>query len=183
MIIRSVLSHLLRAAAPIIIEGVYGGFWNFRTRKLEAIRGNGILKRWYESYLERFGCYIGRNARFASAPILPHDMFGIFISDMSKIGKNCVIYHQVTIGSNTLNGHIKAGAPTIGNNVYIGAGAKIIGNVTVGDNCRIGANCVVVKDMPPNTTAVCAATRFIESDKILDNTFVRPKEFMRKVQQ
>lgn len=98
---------------------------------------------------------------------------------MSKIGKNVVILQQVTIGSNTMKGHHRSGAPVIGDNVYIGAGAKIIGNVSIGDNCRIGANCVVVKDMAPNTTAVSAPTRFIESDQIPDNTFISAKEYTK----
>ena len=56
------------------------------------------------------------------------------MSYMAKIGKNCTIFHQVTIGSNTLEGSKHYGAPTIGDNCFIGAGAKIIGKVKVGDN-------------------------------------------------
>ena len=62
------------------------------------------------------------------------------------------------------------GSPHIGNNVYIGAGAKIIGGITVGDNCRIGANAVVYEDMPPNSVAVCAPTRILQKGQ-LDNTY------------
>ena len=80
----------------------------------------------------------------------------------------------------SLKGHPRSGSPTIGNNVYIGAGAKIIGNVTIGDNCRIGANCVVVKDMPANRTAVAASTRFIYSDSVNDNEFVSARDFIIK---
>ena len=59
-----------------------------------------------------------------------------------------------------------------GNNVYIGVGAKVIGGITIGDNCRIGANAVVYEDMPPNSVAVCAATRIISKDgEPLDNTY------------
>ncbi len=53
----------------------------------------------------------------------------------------------------------------------IGAGAKIIGNVFIGNNCRIGANCVVVKDMPPNTVAVLSPTRFIMKEEMMENNF------------
>jgi serine O-acetyltransferase len=61
------------------------------------------------------------------------------------------------------------GAPTIGNNCYIGAGAKIIGSVKIGNNCRIGANCVVYRDALDNLVAVLQSTRIIQK-KELDNT-------------
>lgn len=78
---------------------------------------------------------------------------------------------SVTIGSNTIKNHPKYGSPRIGDNVFIGAGAKIIGCIKIGDNCRIGANCVVVKDMPANTTAVLGNIRFITKNENLDNHF------------
>ena len=84
----------------------------------------------------------------------PHGLSGIFISKDAIIGEGCTILQQVTIGSNNLVGSAHQGAPVIGNNVYIGAGAKIIGGITVGENVRIGANCVVFKDIPPNCTVV-----------------------------
>lgn len=62
------------------------------------------------------------------------------------IGENCTIYQQVTIGK------VEGGLPTIGNNVKIYAGAKILGKVRIGDNASIGANSVVLKDVPPNVT-------------------------------
>ena len=64
------------------------------------------------------------------------------------IGENCTIYHQVTIGK------VESGVPTIGNNVTIYAGAKILGRVRVGDNVSIAANSVVIKDVPPNVTVL-----------------------------
>lgn len=63
---------------------------------------------------------------FESLPITPHDIRGIFISANAYIGKECVIFHQVTIGSNTLLDSKKSGTSTIGNNCYIGVGAKKI---------------------------------------------------------
>ena len=180
MFARTILAQMLRALAPVIINGIYGGFWRFRDRKQRQIIAGGIFRRLYFYYQERYGCYIGENAAIAASPTLPHDMYGIFISNMSRIGKDVVIFQQVTIGSNTMKGHPRAGSPTIGDNVYIGAGAKIIGHVFIGDNCRIGANCVVVKDMAPNTTAVAASTRFIESDRELNNTFISAKEFVKQ---
>ena len=103
---------------------------------------------------------------------LPHGIFGIFISAGAKIGKNCTIFQQVTIGSNTLADSKGRGAPIIGDNCYIGVGAKIIGNVRIGNNVRIGANCVVVKDVPDNATVVCAENRVITHERERDNKFV-----------
>lgn len=101
----------------------------------------------------------------------PHGLFGIYISFGSKLGKKCVILNNVTIGSNTLKDSKGYGAPTIGNNVYIGAGAKIIGNVKIGNNVRIGANCVVVNDVPNNSTVVLQPSRIIKNKKKRNNKY------------
>lgn len=84
-------------------------------------------------------------AQFGSKPNLPHGVSGIFISSGSKIGRNAVIFQQVTIGSVTTLDSKSQGSPIIGDNCYIGAGAKIIGNIKIGNNVRIGANCVYTK--------------------------------------
>ena len=97
--------------------------------------------------------------------IFPHGICGIFISGSAKIGEECIIFQQVTIGSVNLPGSSNNGAPVIGDNVYIGAGAKIIGNVRVGNNCRIGANAVVFKDIPDNCTVVCESPRVIPTKR------------------
>ena len=81
---------------------------------------------------------------------LPH-LMGVVISGGAVIGNDCTIYHQVTIG---VHGLAESGVLHIGNHVFIGAGAKIVGNVRIGDNCIIGANAVVTKDIPDNSTVV-----------------------------
>ena len=101
------------------------------------------------------GTHIGFGAQFSSVPILPHGLYGIIVSHNAVIGKNCVIFHQVTIGEG------KGGAPTIGDNVFIGAGAKIIGNIKIGSNVTIGAGAVVVEDIPNGATVVCQKPRVI----------------------
>ena len=73
---------------------------------------------------------------------------GVVINSSVKMGRNITIESGVVIGAE------KGLSPILGNNVFIGAGAKIIGNVTVGDNVKIGANAVVVKDLPSNCTAL-----------------------------
>jgi len=77
---------------------------------------------------------------------------GINVSVQSKIGKNLNISQQVTIGVSNRGG--RKGVPTIGDNVYIGPGARIFGNIKIGNNVAVGANCVVTKDVPDNSVIV-----------------------------
>lgn len=91
------------------------------------------------------GAHLGFGAQFHTPPKLPHGLYGIMISHNAVIGAHCTIFHQVTIGEG------KGGAPVIGDNVLIGAGAKIIGNVRIGSNSKIGVNAVVVHDVPENS--------------------------------
>lgn len=83
-----------------------------------------------------------------------HGMGTVFNTNII-LGDNCTVLHNVTIGAG------KTGVPRIGNNVYICAGAIIIGGVTVGDNVNIGAGAIVVKDVPSNTTVVSEKPRII----------------------
>lgn len=126
----------------------------------------------YYSIIKKCNSYIPIKTAFANEPSFPHSIFGIFISSGAKIGENCVIFHQVTIGSNTLQDSKGYGSPEIGNNVYIGCGAKIIGNVRIGNNVRIGANCIVTTDVPDNCTIVMPKPLIIEHEEPLDNTFI-----------
>lgn len=75
-----------------------------------------------------------------------------------EVGANCWINQQVTVGSAT------GGSPTVGNNVTIYAGAKVLGGITIGDGAVIGANAVVVKDVPPNVTVVGVPAYIIKRD-------------------
>lgn len=118
------------------------------------------------------GAYIGSSARFAGKPCFPHGLHGVFISGGAVIGHDCVIFQQVTIGSNTLSDS-KQGAPTLGDGSFIGAGACIIGAVVLGDCVRVGANATVVKDVPAHHCVVSGAQRIIAKDASLDNRFRR----------
>ncbi len=80
-----------------------------------------------------------------------HHFGGIVIHDSAEIGKNATIYHNVTIGLKTDDGKCAA---KIGDNAYFGTGAVVLGEITLGNNVRVGANAVVLKDMPDNSTAV-----------------------------
>jgi serine O-acetyltransferase len=93
------------------------------------------------------GCIIGRGAEFGPGFVLIHSQ-GVVINGEVRGGADVKIEHQVTIGAE------KRQTPVIGDGVFIGAGAKIIGAVTVGDGARVGANAVVLHDVPPETTVV-----------------------------
>lgn len=94
------------------------------------------------------GADIPINCQIGGGLQIPHPN-GIVIHPGARIGPNCLIFQQVTIG--TRKGEM---LPVIGGHVDIGAGAKILGNVRIGDHACIGANAVVIKDVPPGKTAV-----------------------------
>lgn len=131
----------------------------------------GVLASVFTYQVDKRAGYIGIGAKFLGRPYFPHGLHGVFISAGSEIGRNAVIFQQVTIGAVRTRGSGKIGNPTIGDNCYIGAGAKIIGAVRIGNNCRIGANAVVYEDMPDNSIAVCSPTRIIRKEEPLDNRF------------
>jgi serine O-acetyltransferase len=91
------------------------------------------------------GATIGR--RF----VIDHGV-GVVIGETAEIGDDVLIYHQVTLGANEFTRSKRH--PTIGNNVVIGAGAKVIGNITVGDNAKIGANAMVTKPVAAGSVVV-----------------------------
>jgi len=102
-------------------------------------------------------CIIGRDAQFGPGFVLIHS-YGVVINASVRGGADVKIEHLVTIGAE------RDQSPVLGSNVFIGAGAKIVGGVTVGDNVRIGANAVVTKDVPSNCTAVGVPARVIRGD-------------------
>ena len=129
-------------------------YWHYREKVTSPNQSSfsrllSIFRLYYIKRCDAFnnasmGTHIGFGARFKSPPILPHGLYGIIVSHNATIGADCTIFHQVTIGEG------KSGAPVIGDNVMIGAGAKIIGNVHIGSGSKIGANAVVVHDVPEN---------------------------------
>lgn len=84
---------------------------------------------------------------------------GVVIGETTIVGDDVIIYQQVTLGGVSLDKGKRH--PTIGNNVVIGGGAKVLGNITIGDDSKIGANSVVVKDVPPDSTAIGVPARII----------------------
>lgn len=87
---------------------------------------------------------------------------GVVIGETAIIGDDVLMYHQVTLGGTSLEKTKRH--PTIGSNVLLGMGAKVLGNITIGDGARIGANAVVTRDVPPNTSVVGVPGRILVQD-------------------
>lgn len=139
-----------------------------------------ILGVRYQNLLYRNNASIPLGTNIKGDLSLPHGLSGIFVSEGAVIGSNVTLFQQVTIGSNTLDDTKHRGAPVIGDNVYIGAGAKIIGGITVGNNVRIGANTTVYKDVPDNCTVVSGSgMRIIPHAEPMDNTFKRFDDYYK----
>lgn len=121
------------------------------------------------SHISRFltGIEIHPGAKIGKGFFIDHGM-GVVIGETTEIGDNVLLYQGVTLGG---TGREKGKRhPTIGNNVVIGAGAKILGPITIGDNVRIGAGSVVLKSVPPNCTVVGVPGRIIiQNGKKVEN--------------
>jgi len=148
----------------------FGSIWNLRSKYQSSVISK-VAKLIYEIYQYENGSSIAWNAKFDSEPCFPHGMKSIFVSGSARIGKNCVIFQQVTIGSVTLPDSKGKGSPTIGDNVYIGAGAKIVGAVKIGNNVRIGANTTVYKDVPDNSVVISGEQKTITKDNPIINKY------------
>jgi serine O-acetyltransferase len=131
--------------------GLHAVLWHQLSHALW--RGHLHFLARFSSHLSRWltGIEIHPAARLGRRLIIDHGM-GVVIGETTEIGDDCYLYHQVTLGvARTMGGKRH---PTIGNNVIIGAGAKVLGPITVGDNARIGSNAVVVDAVPSDTTVV-----------------------------
>lgn len=116
------------------------------------VRGVPFLPRLI-SQTARFmtGIEIHPGAQIGKGLFIDHGM-GVVIGETTEIGDNVTLYQGVTLGGTGKQRGKRH--PTLGNNVLVGVGAKVLGAITLGDNVRVGANAVVLKDVPPNTTAV-----------------------------
>jgi len=103
------------------------------------------------------GCIIGRHAQFGPGFVLIHSD-GVVINTAVVGGENVYLEHQVTIGAE------RNISPHLGSNVFVGAGAKIVGGVRIGSNVKIGANAVVVTDLPDGVTAVGIPARIVKRE-------------------
>lgn len=133
-------------------------FWKLYHLQKKIKKGiiHDILTFFMSRSAHRHGGYIGPDTVVAGVPSLPHGLHGIFISRYAWVWENCRIYQNVTIGE------VDRKAPRIGNNCLIGAGAVLVGDITIGDNVKIGAGAVVNMNIPSGCTVVAQPVRMIE---------------------
>lgn len=101
------------------------------------------------------GADIPLNCKIGGGLLIPHPN-GIVIHPEVEIGPNCLLFQQVTLG------HAEGGVPRLGGHVDVGAGARLIGPISIGDHARVGANAVVTRDVPDGATVVGIPARIVE---------------------
>lgn len=118
-----------------------------------------LLARWVSQHAKfRTGIEIHPGAKIGKGLFIDHGM-GVVIGETTEIGDYCTLYQGVTLGG---TGKDKGKRhPTLGSNVLIGAGAKVLGPLTIGDNSKVGANALVLGNVPPNSTAVGVPARVV----------------------
>ncbi len=150
--IRAILSRDPAARSALEVVLCYPSFRAVRRhRRAHWLWNHGmkLLARMVSQRTRRVtGIEIHPGAKIGKGLFIDHGM-GVVIGETAEVGDDVLMYHQVTLGGRS-RGRFKR-HPTIGNNVLLGAGAKIIGPITVGDGSKIGANALVVKDVPANS--------------------------------
>src|SRR5215510_952724 len=124
--------------------------WGMRLRWIARLVSH--FSRWLTGIEIHPGATIGRRV------FIDHGM-GVVIGETAEIGDDSTLYHGVTLGGTSWNKGKRH--PTLGRNVIVGAGAKILGPIVVGDGAKVGSNAVVVKDVPPGATAVGIPARVV----------------------
>lgn len=137
----------------LLFHRLSSSLWNWELKWLARFTSH--LGRWLTGIEIHPGATIGR--RF----FIDHGM-GVVIGETAVIGDDCTIYHGVTLGGTSWNKGKRH--PTLGKGVVVGAGAKILGPITIGDGAKVGSNAVVVKDVPTGATAVGIPARVLDDE-------------------
>ena len=144
----------------LLYQGVHATLYHRLAHPLYC-RGHRFSARCVSQW-SRFwtGIEIHPGAKIGKRLVIDHGM-GIVIGETAEVGDDCLIYHGVTLGGTGKDRGKRH--PTIGNNVLIGCGAKVIGPVKVGDNARIAVNSVVLTEIPDDTTAAGIPARIVRA--------------------
>jgi serine O-acetyltransferase len=133
-----------------------------RIRALVALtQRGGKLATLAMRRLERYGMYVSKNARIGPGLELPHPT-AIVIGDGVKVGRDVTLYQSVTLGGRVPGDWARGNYPTISDGCTLFAGVVVAGRVHIGKNCIIGANAVVISDIPDNAVAVGAPARVVK---------------------
>ena len=124
----------------------------YRTAHKWYTDGHYFWARWLsQKAVRKTGIEIHPGAQIGKGLFIDHGS-GVIIGETTIIGDNCTLYQGVTLGGTGKEQGKRH--PTLGNNVMVSAGAKVLGSFTIGDNCKIGAGSVVLEEVPPNCTVV-----------------------------
>ncbi len=152
----------------LLYPGVSAVFWH-RFSHLLFKHNMKFIARWISQTARFFtGIEIHPGATIGKRLFIDHGM-GVVIGETTIIGDDCTLYQGVTLGG-TGKDHGKR-HPTLGNNVMVGSGAKVLGPLTVGDNSKIAAGAVVLSEVPANSTCVGVPARVVKCEgvKVLEN--------------
>ncbi len=158
------------ARSSIEIFFLYSGFKAIRSYRRAHklyLKKHYFLARWIsERARRRTGIEIHPGATIGKGLFIDHGM-GVVIGETAEIGDNCTIYQGVTLGG---TGKDKGKRhPTLGNNVMVGSGAKVLGPLYIGDNAKIASGAVVLSNVPANSTAVGVPARVVVRDGVKVN--------------
>lgn len=161
-LIDSILARDPAARSRLEVRLLYPGYKALMSHRRAAwlqARGFKLLARWIsQRSARRTGIEIHPGAKIGRGVLIDHG-HGIVIGETAVVGDNCMIYQGVTLGG---TGKEKGKRhPTLGNNVLVGAGAKVLGPFNVGDNARIAAGAVVLSEVPANATAVGVPAKIV----------------------
>ncbi len=154
----------------VLFHRISHRLWVWRLKWLARIFSN--LGRWLTGIEIHPGATIGR--RF----FIDHGM-GVVIGETAEIGDDCTLYHGVTLGGTSWQKGKRH--PTLGNDVVVGAGAKVLGPITLAEGVRVGSNAVVVKDVPAGATVVGVPGRVVARLAERDEKHARRKAFAEKI--
>ncbi len=165
--LRAALARDPAARGPLDVILSYPGFHAIAAHRfIHALHRTGVplLPRWLANVNRFFtGIEIHPNARIGRGFFIDHGM-GVVIGETAEVGSGCTIYQGVTLGGTSLSRGKRH--PTLGNNVTMGVSAIVLGAITIGDNAKVGAGSVVVRDVPPNATAVGVPARIVMKDGV-----------------
>ena len=152
----------MKSKWEVFLYPSFKALWYYRKSHRLYLKGDYVrARRLSQKAAHRTGIEIHPGAQIGKGFFIDHG-FGVVIGETSIIGDNVTMYQGVTLGGTgkeTGKRH-----PTIGNNVMISTGAKVLGSITVGDNSKIGAGSVVIHDVPPNSTVVGIPGRVVRRD-------------------
>lgn len=154
----------IKSSAEVVL---YSSFWailSYRTAHKWYLKKHYFWARWLsQRAAKKTGIEIHPGAQIGKGLFIDHG-HGVVIGETAILGDNVTLYQGVTLGG---NGKEKGKRhPTLGNNVMVSAGAKVLGSFTIGDNSKIGAGSVVLSEVPPNSTVVGVPGRVVKRDNV-----------------